>query len=1104
MKNNKLRPILLVLTLMIACCVSFSASAAVTTEKCTGASVDVTNFAQLKEALENYKQGANVVLKSNITMTDDSNNCEINVDGSGAVALDLNGYSIGVNSKSTKYLFNLTGSARLYFVNSSENKTTPGGSSRSIVKFNSTVPGAATVRLDHNFCEVTNINVDFIMGDDNAYKETADSSDTAIFLADKGSALNIYSGTMRNSMKNGCGLIASATEANKTKLDINIGGNAEISAYKYSVSLDRNFLRHIKFGSASFTRTGSDAGAFERIHVPSGSSTTLKDLWNGSESGGSVTIRNGGLLPVMNHSTKITSLDKKEDITASKQCEGWSNKEDEVILQCRGGHVKVCGTCFMAYRLINAHESVPETGRPATCTSFGKTNGEKCKECGYSSAKELPKLGHDMVYRPGKEASCGVNGEKENYFCKNCNEYYADANGDIKLNRNEIIIENNHVIIHKPEVVATCTKSGLTAGIFCETCGKETVKQEIIPAKGHTEEPITTALNATCSLEGRTAGKKCSVCDVVIEPSEVIPKKPHETKLIEGYPATCTAEGLSYGEICVICSFTVKEQEVIPAKGHIEMVVEGKKATCVEDGLTDGLACEVCGLVTKEQEKIAKGAHVPQLIEGKKATCLEEGLTDGSICEGCGIILQKQEVIPINDDHKESVIKGTPATCTSEGKTDGIECSLCKKVLEPQSVLPMLPHTEKIVKGSPATCEKEGLTDGISCAVCSFEIEKQETIEKLPHTEKIVAGFDATCEKEGRTDGIICSVCETVLTEQKEIGKLPHAEKILDGIEPTCTKEGVSSGIVCSTCGEVIKAQKILPKKDHTVSYSIIRADFEKNGEVTETCAVCKTELSKKKVGRIESVKLSVEKYTYNGKARKPSLVVKTSDGKELKRYTDYDLTYDKGRKEIGTYNVKVTFIGNYSGEKTLSFTVRPSKTDTITVKQGTDAIKLSWTAVTGATGYRVYLYDAKAKKYTSLGTTKKLSGTIKKLKAGTVYKFAVKAYTKTGTETLWSKYYTELTTATKPLTPAVKAKAGAAKASLSWKEISGATGYVVYMSEKKDSGYEKIGSTKKLSCTIKNLKKGKTYYFKLKAYSKVDGKNIYSSATKAIAVKVK
>ncbi len=1100
MKNNKLKPMLLVLVLLIAFCFGFSASAA-TVEKCVGASVDVSTFAQLKDALENYKAGANIVLKGNITQTDDTNSCEINIDDSGIIALDLNGYNITVNSRATKYLFNITGSAKLYFINQSGNRADVGESSRSIVKFNTTSSGAAIVKLDNSLAEVTNVNVDFIMGDNDAYKQTVDSSDTAIFLSDKGTAINIYSGTLRNSMKNGCGVVVSATEANKNKLTLKIGGNTTVSAYKYSVSLDRNYIRSVKFGSVSFTRNGSDS--FSRINVPSNASTTLKDLWGAEESGGKVTIKNGGLFSV-SQSKKVTSLDKDEDLTASKQCEVWSNAEDVVILQCRAGHVKVCGTCYTAYRMINAHTTVSETGRPATCMGVGKTNGEKCKECSYSTAKELPKLSHDMVYRPGVEVSCGVNGERENYFCKNCSEYYADANGDVRLDRNEIIIENNHVIVHKPEVVATCTKSGYTAGIYCETCGEDKVKQELVPAKGHTIVPIETALNATCSLEGRTAGKMCSVCDTVLEESEVIPKKPHQTKVVEGYPATCTEEGLSFGEICIICGFMVKEQEAIPAKGHIDMIVEGKKATCLEDGLTDGLACEVCGIITKEQEKIAKGAHVPKLIEGKKASCMEDGLTDGSICEGCGIILEQQVVIPKNDDHKESVIKGTPSTCTVQGKTDGVECSLCKKILEPQADLPLLPHTEKVVKGRPATCKEEGLTDGISCALCSFEIEKQEVLPKLSHTEKIVPGVDATCENDGTTDGVICSVCETVITEQDIIEKLPHTEKVLDGIEPTCKKDGVSSGIVCSICGEVIKAQKILPKKEHTVSSSVIRADFDSDGEIKETCAVCKEEISNSKIGRIESVSLSTVKYTFNGKAKKPALVVKTADGKELKRYTDYNLTYDKGRKAIGTYKVKVEFIGNYNGEKTLTFTVLPSKTEKITVSQTADSIKLSWKAVEGATGYRVYLYDAKAKKYKTLGTTEKLSCTVKKLKAGTEYKFAVKAYTKTEKETLWAKNYTELLTSTKPAVPAVTAKAEAGKASLSWKEVSGATGYVVYMSEKKDSGFEKIGSTKKLSCTIKNLKKGKTYYFKVKAYTKVDGKNVYSGATKAIAVKVK
>ena len=520
MKNKKLSSIIFVL--IIAFCLSFSASATATIEKCTDTSIDVSSFAQLKEALENYKSGANIVLKSNITVSDNSQNCEINVDGSGAVALDLNGYNISVTSNATKYLFNVTGSGRLYFVNQSGNRSDVGESRRSIIRFNTTAPSAAIVKLDQAFCEITNVNVDFIMGEDNAYKSTTDSSDTAIFIAEKGTALNIYSGTMKNSMKNGSGIVISPTESNKSKLNLRVGGKTTLSAYKYSVSLDRNFIRSVKFGSVSFVRNGSDA--FERIHVPSNASTTLKDLWGAEESGGKVTIHNGGFFSE-SHSKKVTNLDKKEDVTASKTCDNISNKEDVIVLNCRAGHVKVCGTCFMAFGVIKAHDSVPETGRPATCASYGKTNGEKCKECSYSSAQEIPKLGHDMVYRPGVEASCGVNGEKENYFCKNCNEYYADANGEIKLDRNEIITENNHVIIHKPEVVATCTSSGLTAGIYCETCQEEKVKQEIVPAKGHNyPTEWNEILTPTCQNNGAKI-KICLNCNNII--SETTPKTGH-------------------------------------------------------------------------------------------------------------------------------------------------------------------------------------------------------------------------------------------------------------------------------------------------------------------------------------------------------------------------------------------------------------------------------------------------------------------------------------------------------------------------------------------------------------------------------------------------
>lgn len=54
----------------------------------------------------------------------------------------------------------------------------------------------------------------------------------------------------------------------------------------------------------------------------------------------------------------------------------------------------------------------------------------------------------------------------------------------------------------------------------------------------------------------------------------------------------------------------------------------------------------------------------------------------------------------------------------------------------------------------------------------------------------------------------------------------------------------------------------------------------------------------------------------------------------------------------------------------------------------------------------------------------------------------------------------------------------------LSWGKVSGATGYIISRSDKKNQGFKTIGTTKSLSFIDKKLKKGKTYYYTVKAYS--------------------
>ena len=84
-----------------------------------------------------------------------------------------------------------------------------------------------------------------------------------------------------------------------------------------------------------------------------------------------------------------------------------------------------------------------------------------------------------------------------------------------------------------------------------------------------------------------------------------------------------------------------------------------------------------------------------------------------------------------------------------------------------------------------------------------------------------------------------------------------------------------------------------------------------------------------------------------------------------------------------------------------------------------------------------------------------------------------------------------------KPTSP--KAKATKGKITVSWKKVTGATGYQVYRSTKKGSGYKLVGTITKGS-TVKYVDKsskkaGTKYYYKVRAVGNNEaGVPIYSS----------
>ena len=90
---------------------------------------------------------------------------------------------------------------------------------------------------------------------------------------------------------------------------------------------------------------------------------------------------------------------------------------------------------------------------------------------------------------------------------------------------------------------------------------------------------------------------------------------------------------------------------------------------------------------------------------------------------------------------------------------------------------------------------------------------------------------------------------------------------------------------------------------------------------------------------------------------------------------------------------------------------------------------------------------------------------------------------------------------------PKVTLKAGKKQTKVSWKKVAGADGYTVYRSMNKNSGFKAvktINNVGTVSFTNKSLTSGKTYYYKVRAFEKVDGIAEYGNYSAVQSAKVK
>lgn len=174
--------------------------------------------------------------------------------------------------------------------------------------------------------------------------------------------------------------------------------------------------------------------------------------------------------------------------------------------------------------------------------------------------------------------------------------------------------------------------------------------------------------------------------------------------------------------------------------------------------------------------------------------------------------------------------------------------------------------------------------------------------------------------------------------------------------------------------------------------------------------------------------------------------------------------------------------------------------------------VKITWKRISGIKKYTLYRSKKKSGKYKKIVTTSKRSFLDKKVKAGTKYYYKIKV-TSSGKEAFLSKTKMIRVKGT-PNKPKIKLDVNGRLWQIHWGIISdNSTGIEIYMKngEGKFKKFTRINQTvnikknkKKKGATgiqssVDSLKKGLTYQFKARTYTKVKGKKVYSKWSKTI-----
>lgn len=227
-----------------------------------------------------------------------------------------------------------------------------------------------------------------------------------------------------------------------------------------------------------------------------------------------------------------------------------------------------------------------------------------------------------------------------------------------------------------------------------------------------------------------------------------------------------------------------------------------------------------------------------------------------------------------------------------------------------------------------------------------------------------------------------------------------------------------------------------------------------------------------------------------------------TSNTKSGTAYADVPYDYD-----FWQYS-STSRVDGYSGNLDTNFWYKDTSIKTTglkaTAESATGPVTLSWgKAADDVTGYRVYRYDEDQDKYVYLKSTTSRKYTDEDVTSGKTYLYKVRCYWTIGGTNYYGNYSSVISVTTPPakVTEVDTETRSSTYLTLSWKKVSGASGYRIYKYNTSSKAYEKVTTISKgstVSYKITGLTAATEYQFKVRAYKKTDTGTLWGSSSSA------